>query len=176
VDIGAGLASLDLAIKIGNGLRKVEKAYDQVALKGQIIDLMGALYDAKGELLAASALLTEKDSEIARLTTAMNDRGKLVEGRHGYLWKDRGDGLKIGYPVCPSCLDRENHQVEMKRDGSARAAKCPRCDKKFMPVDCYSPPNQDGTQMTATEEAEAKARAETALTHSRLRQLGDERA
>ncbi|AQR60833.1 hypothetical protein BZG35_03560 [Brevundimonas sp. LM2] len=176
MDIAAGLASLDMAIKIAGSLKNVEKAYDQVALKGQVIDLMGALYDAKGQLHEAAAALAERDREIARLVEAQKEKATLVEGRHGYLWKDKGDGVKIGYPVCPSCLDRENHQVELKRDGNARAAQCPRCDKKFAPVEYYSEPKLDGSQTTASDEAEAKSRADTALIHSQFRRLGKDLA
>lgn len=150
MDIAAGLASLDAAIKIATGLRQLEKAYDQVALKGQVVDLMGSLYDVKGQLIEASQALAERDAEIARLSEAFLARDALLDGPGGYRWLDKGDGIKRGYPICPSCCLKGTY-VQMVASGSFVNAICPSCDKKQSPVENFMEPGDDGSQQTMRE-------------------------
>lgn len=172
MDLSAGLASLDVALKIAKGLRAVEKAYDQVALKGQIIDLMEALYDAKGELLEASEALSVKDTEIQKLKDGLAQRKALIPGADGYFWFDGGDGVKRGFPICPACF-LTGSNVQLVRAGSSVSTSCPSCSKKFSPVDFYLEPDAKGRQVTrqekAVEDQKAQFERDTALLNGRSR-------
>lgn len=156
MDIAAGIASLDAALKIAKGIKGVEKAYDQVTLKGEVVELMGALYDVKGELIDAAQAIKERDAEIERLTAALADKKALILGPGGYSWIDHGDGLRLGYPICPTCLEGQGRQVELKQDGGSASAKCPRCATGFMPVECFLPRSADGKQNTVSEDNREK--------------------
>ena len=159
MDIGSALSSLTAAQTIAKGLREVQKAYDEAALKMQIADLISNIADAKIELVEAQAALDSKDDEIKRLTEALATKARLVEGPGGYRWQDRGDGRGIGLPVCPACLDKEGRQVVLVQSGTNFGAQCPRCSTSFDPVDRLLEPDPSGVQRTAIQ-SRAEARAE----------------
>jgi len=174
MDIVAGLASLDAALKIAKGLRDVEKAYDQVTLKGQVVDLMGALYDVKGQLLEAKEAVTERDAEIERLNKALTAQEALLDGPGGYKWIDHGQGLRLGYPVCPSCFVGSGRQVELKQDGGAYSTKCPLCSSTFTPVECFLPADANGKQQTVRQQLDDARALQNARNNAELRRLGHE--
>lgn len=163
MSIGAGIASVNAAIGIAKGLRGLEKAYDEAVLKGQLIELMINLNDAKGELLDAQEAIAEREREIGRLSQALQVQGKLLEGPGGYRWLDKGEGQKRGYPVCPRCLPKGDH-IEMLQSGGIQTATCPVCSFKAEPVTCFIDP------ATGYETAQEKRKAESDAAIERSRE------
>jgi len=151
MSIGAAIASLNAALETLKALRGLEKAFDQAVLKAQIVDLMGNVADAKVALLEAQDALREKDAEIDRLNGSIAAKAKLLEGPGGYMWADRGDGIRRGYPVCPACDEKEARQVTLKQAGGAHSCVCPRCDSKFKPVEYFHEPDASGKQQTHSQ-------------------------
>lgn len=172
MDIGAAITSLTTAQKIAKGLREIEKAYDAANLKAQIADLLSNIADAKSELVEAQSVIKEKDEEIKRLNEALVINPDLIEGPGGYKWQNRGEGLRIGLPVCPTCLDREARQVVLVRSGRYLAAQCPRCSTPFDPVERFLEPDGQGNQKTESQ-AQKEQREENRRKQSQaLREAG----
>lgn len=164
MSLAGAIAGVTASINTLKALRTVEKAIDQAELKIQIADLISNLADAKVELVEAQQTLKEKDEEIVRLQASLERRASLIEGPGGHHWQDRGGGLKLGYPICPSCDERDGRQVQLKQSGLMHSAACPRCSSKFEPVEFFHEPDSSGAQKTETEVAkEKRARSMEAL-------------
>lgn len=158
MDWTAALGSLSTALGVAKAIKEIDSAYDKAAYKVQIAELMSSLADVKIAVVEGQEELRAKDSEIARLTAALANKSALVDGPGGYKWIDNGNGLRLGYPVCPSCLEADGRQVLLKQSGGVPSGKCPRCDKVCMPVEYFHEPDEQGKQITETERrAAAKA-------------------
>lgn len=151
MDWNAALGSLSTALTVTKALKDIDAAYDKAVYKGQIAELLSSLADVKISVLDAQDELREKEAEISRLNESLAAKSALVEGVGGYHWKDRGDGLKIGYPICPACDDREGRQVVLKQAGGHHSTVCPRFSKEFAPVEFFHEPDQTGTQKTESQ-------------------------
>ena len=160
MDIAAGLQSVGVAIEIAKGLRALDKAWDQVALKAQVIDLMDALVSTKAVLVDAQEAAITKDKQIKDLRAAFQDRSDLVLGRDGYKYKTDQSGRPDGYPACPHCEPVEGRIVFLVPDGYWQKGKCPACLTQFDPVHPY---NSEGER----EEREQLARDEAAMAQAR---------
>lgn len=125
MDIASGIASLDAALKIAKGIREVEKAYDQVTLKGQVVDLMGALYDVKAQLIEARDEIAARDREIDNLKTKLKKRAALVES-NGQTYEANQEGKPLGVPFCSACLAADGTQIRYNK-AVADMWMCPRC-------------------------------------------------
>ena len=160
MDISSAVASLNAALTVLKTLRAIDKQYDHAQLRVQIVDLMGNVTDAKVELLEAQETLSAKDLEIARLRDALAAKGDLVDGPGGYKWPKTGDGLRRGFPICPTCDEKEHRQVLLKQDGSTEyGTVCPRCATKFAPVEQFLEP-VNGAEKTQTEQDREKRDAQ----------------
>ena len=78
MDIGAGISAATQALAIARTLRDVERAYDAVTLKGQIVDLMDKLLDIRSAFQDAQQELTHSRSEIENLKSAFQTRSTTV--------------------------------------------------------------------------------------------------
>lgn len=141
MDIASGLQAVGTALDIAKGLRALDKSWDQVQLKVQIIDLMDALVDAKSALVDAQEELGSKDKRIEELQAAFQERAELVSGRDGYKYKVDAAGNPDGYPACPTCESLSGRIAFLLPDGYWRKGKCPACHTAFSPVQPY---NSDG--------------------------------
>lgn len=158
MDLTAALGAVSTALGVAKAIKEIDAAYDKAAYKVQIAELMSSLADVKIAVLEGQEELRAKDNEIARLTAAIADKSSLVDGPGGYKWVDRGNGLRLGYPVCPSCLEASGRQVLLKQAGGKISVECPLCDKAFSPVEFFHEPDNQGKQLTETERREnAKA-------------------
>lgn len=151
MDWAATLGSLSSALGVVKAIKDIDAAYDKAAYKAQIADLLSTLADVKIAVLDGREELREKDAEIQRLSNALATKADLIKGPGGYLWVNQGHGLRLGYPVCPKCLDSDGHQVELKQDGNKSSTKCVRCNTQFMPVEFFHDPDGNGQQQTEGE-------------------------
>lgn len=128
MDIASGLAAASQALQIARGLRELDKAYDQVTLKGQIIDLMDKLQDVRGALQDAREALTERDALIAQLRSAKNKKEAAIE-KNGYLYREDplNPGEPTGYPYCRRCDEVDGRMVLCTESEKGRYAVCPQC-------------------------------------------------
>lgn len=150
MDIAGGIAAATNALGIAKALRDVERSWDTVTYKQQIIDLVDALADAKSALIDAKEVISERDTEITRLKKHQISSSTLMDGDGGYQYQTNEAGERVGYPCCPSCLETEARVVNLKQDQVLIAAKCPICDRSYRPVTCYVPASENGGTETTT--------------------------
>ena len=165
MDLAVGLKAVGTALEIAKGFRTLDKAWDQVALKGQIVDLMDALVTAKAALVDAQEAANETSREITRLRSAFDERRSLVAGRDGYKYRADPAGNPDGYPACPHCEPISSRIVFLVPDGYWQMGKCPACHTKFNPVHPYnSESEREERAQTARDEAlinSARGKSET---------------
>jgi hypothetical protein len=159
MDIGAGIQAVTVALDIAKGLRAIDKAWDQVALKAQMIDLMDALVTAKAALVDAQAEANDQAREIERIKAAFIDRSTLAPGVDGYKYRADDSGDPDGYPACPHCEAVNGRILVMVPDGHWERAKCPACQSTFDPVHPY---NSEGER----RERAQRAREQKAMTQA----------
>ena len=124
MDLATGLAGLNAALTTLKGLRSLEKAYDQAALKAQIVDLMEHVSDAKMALLDAKEQIQARDDEIAALKAKLVARAAMVEYR-GQHYPVNAEGKPTGLPFCGACLADNGTQVRYNE--VLGNFLCPRC-------------------------------------------------
>jgi hypothetical protein len=131
VDIAAGLAAATQAVSIARVMRDVEKAYDAVALKGQIIDLMDKLNDVRSALQDARDALDDKDRELVQLREGMALRATTVLDRGFRYTADPKDPTQpVGAPFCSRC-DTVDGRLILTVRGQGRGTVCPQCKTNF---------------------------------------------
>lgn len=127
--IGAAIGSINAALTIAKAMRQIEKDYDAAVLKAQIVDLMGAVTDAKGELIEAEEQLRAKDAEIKRLTESLNAKADMIEV-DGFMHAKGEDGKPKGRPFCPACLAADGTQIRPAKSVN-NFSTCPRCKANY---------------------------------------------
>jgi len=163
LDITAGLQAVGTALDIARGLRALDKSWDQVQLKGQIIDLTDALVDAKSALVEAREAMAAKDKQIGELLSAFREWTALVSGRDGYKYRADPAGGPDGYPACPTCESVSGRVVFLLPDGYWRNGKCPACHNKFSPIQPY---NSEGEREEMAENARNRALMDQGRSHN----------
>jgi hypothetical protein len=134
-----GLTAASTALNIAKSLRSIEKGYDAVSYKTQIVDLIDALTDAKMALTDAREAISERDKEIQQLRSSFEERAALVKGDGDYKYIADTDGKPVGYPICPSCEPVRGRIIQLKELDYTGQAICPGCSMTFKPVTCYLP-------------------------------------
>lgn len=132
MDIAGGLAAAGQAMAILKGLREVDKSYDQVVLKGQIVDLMDQILDIRVSLQDAKEALEEKDRAIAELVSANDTKKKTVMFR-GYRYPEmEGDsGQPSGRPYCLRCEQKDGRLLGTVANTKGRGVMCPDCNSVY---------------------------------------------
>jgi hypothetical protein len=151
LDLTNPLKMLDGATAVAKALLTAETQVEKAKLQLELAEILCGLAAAKIALQEADGQLREKDVEITRLTEALAAKASLVEGPGGYFWAAKEGGAKLGYPVCPRCLEVEGRQVTLIQAGSRFAGTCPRCSTKFEPIDFFHKPDASGAQKTDAE-------------------------
>ena len=132
MDIAAGLAAAGQAMTILKGLRELDKSYDQVALKGQIVDLMDQVLEIRIALQDAKEALQKKDDEIAGLLAANDLKGATVFHR-GYRYPEMpGEpGNPSGRPFCLRCEQADGKLIGTTSNPNGRGVACPECKSAY---------------------------------------------
>lgn len=132
MDIATGLAAAGQAMAILKGLRELDKSYDQVVLKGQIVDLMDQILDIRVSLQDAKAALEEKDQAIAQLISANATKVKTVMYRgYRYAEMDGDPGKPSGRPYCLRCEQRDGRLMGTVANTKGRGVMCPDCNSTY---------------------------------------------
>lgn len=129
MDIAAALSSLNAALNIAKTLRSIEKGYDAALLKSQIVDLMGAVSEAKMGLLDAQETIAAKDREIRALEDKLTSKAELVEF-DGHQYAKGEDGKPKGAPFCDACLVKDGVQIRPSNLLDEHW-QCPRCEALY---------------------------------------------
>ncbi|MEM7779111.1 MAG: hypothetical protein AAF697_01825 [Pseudomonadota bacterium] len=164
MDIAGGLSATSNAINIVKALKETDHALDSAVLKARLLEVLDQLIDVKSSQLELTERVRELEKENARLLTTSDDLADLVD-KGGYLYKQEGNGL-IGWPACPSCLNKDRRVVFMVQDRDYKSAKCPRCKSEFSPVTGYVLPGY-----SFADEREDKLRRRNEKLNARLRDL-----
>lgn len=144
MDFTNPLKMISGATDIAKTLLTAETVVEKAQLQLQMAEVIGALASAKLSLLEAQEMVRKSEDEIARLHKAREEQTVLVEGSGGFFWKSDGQGRKVGYPCCPSCLAKEARQVRLVRDGALNRGLCPVCQANFQPVTSWTPKEDGG--------------------------------
>ena len=132
VDIASGLAAAAQAVIIARTIRDVDKAYDAVALKGQVVDLMDKLNDVRAALQDAQDELRAKETKIIALEELVDKRAAtIVVGPYRYPESSEERGKPAGYPYCPRCDEVDHRMVHTVRNVGVRGAFCPQCKNVY---------------------------------------------
>lgn len=170
MDFTNPLKMLGAATDVAKTLLTAETQVEKAKLQLEMADILGALANATVALQEAQKELRHRDEAVAELKAALNDRSALIEHESGHRWLDSGDGVKRGYPICPSCFHAGRH-VQMLQEGGHHTAACPACREKFTPVDCFLEP-ANGTQLTVREEKAAAQQAQWDRDTAMIRSAG----
>ena len=173
MDWNAALSSLATALTVTKAIKDIDAAYDKAVYKGQIAELLNSLAEVKLSVVEARDELREKDAEISRLKDSLAAKESLVEGPGGYRWIDKGEGLKLGYPICPTCDEKEGRQVILKQSGGSHSTVCPRCATVHSPVEYFHEPDVTGVQKTESQAARERRDAANARNSAAIRRAGN---
>lgn len=149
MDLGAGLAAAGQAMTILKGLRELDKSFDQVALKGQIVDLMDQVLEIRIALQDAREALRQKDDAIAQLKDANQQKLSTVLYR-GYRYPEMRDdpGKPSGRPFCLRCEQAENKLIGTTVNAKGRGVACPQCNSVYSDATRFfhTPEERDGAR------------------------------
>ena len=132
VDLISAIGAANQAISIAKAMRDIDKAYDQVALKSQIVDLMDKLQDVRGSLQDVRDAIGEKDAEIAKLSALLDKRSATIEHNGFRYTPSPSDPTKpMGTPFCLRC-DQVSHRLVGTVDNvNGRGVICPECKSEY---------------------------------------------
>lgn len=152
------LSAVSTAIEVARGMRAVEKNFDAANYKIQIADLMTALSDARLEILAARDAFADKDRAFDELKKTVSRQSELVEARGGFKYEANSEGQPTGYPICPTCEQRDGRITFTVQDGTARKVRCPVCDSRFNGIAIYA--TRSPAEPRTLDEDEARRQGE----------------
>ena len=129
--ITAAVSGLKTATEVVRYLRDSEQAFKTADLKLRIADLVDALANAKLALSDIQELLINKDTEIKRLTEALNQKGEVVRYGDAYYSKSEDD-KPMGDPFCSHCFESKHQLIHINQNPKDRQqSTCPSCKNVF---------------------------------------------
>lgn len=136
MDIAAGLSAASHAMATLKAMRELDKAYDQVTLKGQIVDLMDQVLDVRIALQDAQETLDAKNKEISDLRSNKDHReSTLMVGGFRYDRKIDEDSTPSGSPYCLRCDTVDSVLIHTIWDTGG--LKCPQCKTGYRDAACF---------------------------------------
>jgi hypothetical protein len=113
-------------------MRDVERSYDAVTLKAQIVDLMDKLQDVRGALQDARDDLEAKGQVITELRRTMERQRETVElGAYRYTADPEDSSKPVGAPFCARCEAIDGRLVLCTQTLQGMNATCPQCKSVF---------------------------------------------
>ena len=158
MELLGGLSAINAAIGIGKSVIHADNALDTATLKAKLADLMIELANAKisqVELIEKNTILSK---EISRINES-NIEIALLKELEGYHYQPDEEGNVIGWPACPSCLNKEKRVVILVQNGDIQSAKCPRCTSVYVPVASFISPGLSRAEHRRIRRAENQANA-----------------
>jgi hypothetical protein len=135
--ISSTLASIKTATEIAKLLKDADFSLEKAEFKLKLADLVGALADAKLQIVSVQDVVAEKDKTIKELEQQLDLKGKMKYERPFY-WK-QDDDQKDG-PFCQKCYDSNNKLIRLQKRGRQDQWDCLECGKDFEGPG-YVPPN-----------------------------------
>jgi hypothetical protein len=171
MDLATGIASIKSAVDITKAIKDIDKSVDQATYKASLAELTEKLSEAKLALIDAKERIFDLERENSSLKNTATVREGLKEIDYGYLHQTNGDGLPIGFPMCPRCDALDGRLIKLVENEVGDAAKCPACRSEFKPVKCYLPTG--GTlHQSQLNEAQRKRDEETRRMRNYVNGLG----
>ena len=134
--ISSTLASIKTATEIAKLLKDADLSLEKAELKLKLADLIGALADAKLEVVRVQEIVTEKDKTIKELEQQLDSKAKPTFERPFY-WMNEEDE-KDG-PFCQKCYDSNKKLIRLQKRGNRDEWDCLEC-KEYFQGPGYVPP------------------------------------
>jgi len=129
--VSAVLGSIKTATDIARFLRESDFSLERAELKHKVADLVGALADAKLELVDVQETIAAKDKRIVELEDAFQSKGNLVRRYDAYYDSD-DSGAPFGVAFCLRCWETEHKKRQLVRDAKVgRIRVCTNCGHQY---------------------------------------------
>lgn len=129
--VAAAFTGIRSALEIVKALRQADLALGEAEAKARLAEAVSALADAQMQILDTRSLITEKDTEIARLREALANKAKVVKDGEAY-WETDADGRPAGDPYCVRCLEVDHRLVHVNQNPARRSSSiCPQCKNSY---------------------------------------------
>jgi hypothetical protein len=129
--IAAALSSLKTAADIAKFLRETNLSIEHAELKLKLAELVGALAQAKIELVGIQEELSEKNKRIAEIEEAFQSKDTIVRHGDAYYVTD-GGGKPIGIPYCLRCMENDHKKRQLVHDANNyRMRVCTTCGHRY---------------------------------------------
>jgi hypothetical protein len=105
------LGSVKTATDIAKFLKESDTSLEKAEMKLRLADLIGALADAKLQIVEVKELLSEKDQEINRLIESQKIKDS-IQYEAPYYWLMKND--KKEGPFCQNCYDNDQKLIRLQ--------------------------------------------------------------
>ena len=136
--ISSTLASIKTATEIAKLLKDADLSLEKAEYKLKLAELVGALADAKLEIVSVQDIVAEKDRTIKELEQKLDLKGK-VKFERPFYWKqddDQRDG-----PFCQKCYDSKDKLIRLQQRGNRDEWDCLECSNYYRGPRYVPPPN-----------------------------------
>ena len=129
--ITAVLSNIKVATDIAKALRESDISIERAELRLKLAEMIGALADAKMEIIDIQQLLTEKESQLAALEEAFQSKDSLLKRYDAYYLAD-SKGDPIGAAFCMNCWQIRHKKYNLHYTASDVHTKvCGACNTKY---------------------------------------------
>jgi hypothetical protein len=135
--ISSTLASIKTATDIAKLLKDADLSLEKAVLKLKLAELVGALADAKLQIVSVQEVVAEKDKAIKELEQQLSLKGK-IKFKRPFYWIQDGD--ERDGPYCQKCYDSESKLIRLQQRDSCTEWDCLECHSYFTGPG-FIPPN-----------------------------------
>ena len=143
--ISSTLASIKTATEIAKLLKDADLSLEKAELKLKLAELVGALADAKLQIVSVQDVVAEKDKTIKELEQQLDLKAKMKFERPFYWIQD---GEERDGPYCQKCYDSEGKLVRLQQRASGTEWDCLECGIYYQGPG-YTPPDYNRRAETA---------------------------
>lgn len=126
--VTAVLGSIKTATEIAQYIKNSDLSLEKAETKLKLAELIGALADAKLEVVGVQETLAGAEVRIRELERQLRIREKLTWKEPAYWLEANG---KTEGPYCQKCYDTETKLVRLQGDGDGRY-ECKACNSNFV--------------------------------------------
>ncbi len=128
--VTAVLGSIKTATEIAKYIKETDLSLEKAETKLKLADLIGALADAKLEVVGVQQTLAEAEAKLRELRQALEVRGNLRWEDPSYWLDDNSDGSTTDGPFCQQCYDSTVKLVRLQGDGDGYF-ECKTCKNSY---------------------------------------------
>ncbi len=126
--ITSSLASIKAATEIAKLLKDADLSLEKAELKLKLADLIGALADAKLQIVEIQSIVSDKDKTIEELEQKQ-DLKAMMKFERPYYWIQNGD--ERDGPYCQKCYDSEDKPIRLQKSTTKGLWYCRVCKSDF---------------------------------------------